>query len=344
MIVATIRQEKLTNVTNTVDTEKLIIFKHSGARRYSPEAVRSAHRITIKTKTITKMKKNRTIIMLTVTMASMLSSCTGVEVEQKDNYKAKFTGGTSTRASGNIWDAGDQIGISMYGQDSGEVIEDYQNYCYDAATGGTSVNFAQKSGEMYFPYGYVHIDFYAYYPYKEGTTDKISIDTEARRTEDIMYAKKAWNAKNSGLIVPLQFEYKLAKVIVKIISGSGSPDISNGQVAVNYGYRQGTMDLTTGEITKTGTTTSTVTVFTSTGNSNEYYGLIIPQTLPSGSHLSVQVDGTSGTISLANSVFETNKVYTYNVTVNKDNVKLEGGATIADRETQQAVELSSSLM
>lgn len=272
---------------------------------------------------------NKTNLMMTAVLASVLLSCAGAEIITTDeDSKVNFTDGGLTRATGNTWAAGDQIGISMYNQAKTSVVNGYSNYCYQANAAGTNTTFTQKSGEMYFP-GKDYINFCSYYPYNASYTTTIPINTATTQV-DFMAGVKYWSGYIDGKTVGLTFEYKLAKIIVKLVAGTGSPDLGGFYASAEYGYWAGSYDIANGTITKTGSTEGLVAEFASTGNENEYYALIIPQTMPSNSYIAISTNLGSNDFSIANQVFAA-KEYTYTITVNNGSMKVTGATTITDR-------------
>lgn len=277
------------------------------------------------------MKRNKTITMLTAAIITVLSSCTSAEIMLVDEQdKVTFTAGELTRATGNSWDAGDQIGVTMWNAGITSAIKTYSNMRYDANTSGTSISFTQMSGDMYFT-GYDNVVFTAYCPYKSGTTTTISVNTSGGTQEDILYAKSTWAYNTEGTAVGLDFKYALAKIVVKLVAGTDSPDLSTTDISIGGQSvaMSGTLDLKTGTVTSSNTT-GTATVFKSTANANEYYGLLIPHTAGANVTMSIQTNGGSATISLTGQTFEA-KEYYYTVTVNNGKASLKS-LTITDRE------------
>lgn len=280
------------------------------------------------------MKKNKMIYGLTTTFATvLLSSCVGAEIVSRDEVETiTFSSGEITRATGNTWAAGDQIGITMYDATVSSVIGTYSNYCYEADANGANVNFTQKNGDMRIPSGVNNAYFAAYYPYKSSYTTSIAIDTYNNTQDDIMYASKVWNADVDERNIQLQFKYKLAKIIIKLVEGVNSPDMTDISGYLAGGYPTGTLDLKTGIISPTGSR-GDMAVFKPTGNSNEFYMLVVPQSITSGV-LMINTAAGSQPIYLTNQVYEA-KEYTYTITINNGSAIFDEGS-ITDR-TKEAI-------
>lgn len=294
--------------------------------------------------------KNKTITMLTVALATLFTSCAGTTITEEvtpvdERIKVNFTAGQSisatvTRVSGSTWELNDKIGVTMLNSECTTVIGSYSNYRYDASTSGTSVGFTKSTGDMWFPSGNVDVCFVAYYPYNSSYINTIPINTQTKN-EDIMWAKESGNGFVDGKTVNLSFTHKLAKIVVKLVAGSNSPDLSTVQLNLETGYSTGSLDIKTGVITKSGSAVDYLGELTATGVSNEYAMFIIPQTMPSNSYINLSTNDGQVDIMTDGKTFEAGKQYTYTVTVNKNPLTLTGTTitAVTNESLSQTVEL-----
>ena len=178
---------------------------------------------------------------------------------------------------------------------------------------------------------------YAYYPSKPGTTFSVQTaqNTDANySSSDLMYATKSLTKASPTATAALSFGHKMAKIIVNATMGSGITSIT--AVKIVGGYRTvNVTDATTCTLGKTLTnanSSTNITVFSGTHSSGTLScaALIPPQRVPAtGSTATnfLQIVTNAGTVtySLNGKQFDSNNVYTFNVTLTASQV----GTTVA---------------
>ena len=185
--------------------------------------------------------------------------------------------------------------------------------------------------QPYFTLGGASTTVYAYYPSKPGTTFSVQTaqNTDANySSSDLMYATKSLTKASPTATADLSFGHKMAKIIVNATIGSGITSIT--AVKIVGGYRTvNVSDATTCTLgtTLTNANSSTnITVYSGTHTSGTLScaALIPPQTV-TGNFLQIDTDAGTVTYSLNGKQFDSNNVYTFNVTLTAS----QAGTTVA---------------
>ena len=115
---------------------------------------------------------------------------------------------SASRVTGDSWDIGDRVGISM----SGESAETKLNLPY--VTVQTDGKFNAEGEELRFPDTPSDVVFHAYYPYGEISNDLMTFNVDGKT--DILWAEKTVSAEEqTAAAVSLEFSHVLSKVLVK---------------------------------------------------------------------------------------------------------------------------------
>ena len=181
--------------------------------------------------------KTRNLFWLSA--ALLMAACTNEEdISMASSSAIQFNAAISeSRVIGNTWEVGDKVGISM------KVGDDFteKNKLYTAnSTQGT---FQTTGKALRFPDEIEsNVTFYAYYPYNETQTDKITFEVDGKT--DVLWAEETVTADNQSLnTVELSFSHALSKVILET---EDFPD--DIEVTLSESCSQATLDITTGEV------------------------------------------------------------------------------------------------
>lgn len=183
---------------------------------------------------------------------------------------------------------------------------EWEEYDFTAGESGAMV---PGTPAPYYPAGTVTVDIAACYPAAAGTSFSVETDQTSDasyKASDLMFATATGQAKQAAS-VNLAFSHKMAKINVNIAPGSGvnsieSVSILNVKPTVSF-------DLATGE---TGVASGTPTSVTVSNNG----AAIIPAQTINGGLLSIATDKGLATYTVRNKLFEAEKAYTLNITVN----------------------------
>ena len=252
------------------------------------------------------------------------------------NQKAS-TGGLSTTSS---WQANQAIGVTMVQLGTPVILEQANNKKY--VFNGTS--FLPETGqEIYYPVNMLPVDFIAYAPHKSGLNfpGPINIDVAVQSDQaaiDLLWAKSNNGGvgflKTAGLSVPLTFDHKLSKIIIKPTASAGlsNTDPTWGTMVININgmYTKAIFDLFQGTISTPTVKQGISPKMTAAGQT--YEAIVLPGNNPTAGAFSITfvINGNQYTYtSTANEDFEAGKEYTYNLAISKTGVNL-GAVTVND--------------
>nr|WP_294476629.1 fimbrillin family protein [uncultured Bacteroides sp.] len=283
---------------------------------------------------------------LFVTMAAaalILAGCTNDENEMDNwNGEIRLSSGlvVQTRAnnSSDVPDkqiaAGQQIGIYVEGVAGETAYTGYTNVSADADGSG---NFSNYSPTMYYPQSGKDVQISAYHPYSQATADTYDFTVEtAQATDanyfksDLLYSEKKTYAR-SKTAHSLTFKHKLVKVVCRLTSGVGTPDIKGATVEIVTPERAVSFNRTTGVVANASTSAKGDNV-----RLGQYGAIIAPQTyakgtkflkviLTNGGELYYTIpDGAADT----DLILASGSVYTFNITV--DLTELKVSSSISD--------------
>ena len=280
--------------------------------------------------------------------ALVFSSCSKDKIKEdiKDEsiqFSGKITNLKAT--AGNLsavssWAANDAIGVFMLEQGTQVISENAMNRKY--VSNGTTF-LAEAGQEIYYPVSPIPVDFISYAPFKTGTSisSPLAIDLTNQSNQaaiDLLWAKSN-NAgvgflKTSGISVPLTFDHKLSKIIIKPTASAGlsstDPSWASMVVGINNLNSKASFDLYTGLVSNP---TNVVTINPkSTVAGQTYEAIVLPSNNPTAGAFTFTflINGATYTYrSAINEHFEAGKEYTYNLSITKTGVHL-GSVTVTD--------------
>ncbi|MEG0808336.1 MAG: fimbrillin family protein [Alistipes sp.] len=280
-------------------------------------------------------------IFLLATAAVLLTSCSNneIEVETISNGRIALQVKSGiTRASGNQWDDGDQIGIFMT---TANTADNRENVGYTTTKGGTSSTFnaTEPTNTIYFPVNGDEATFEAYYPYRaaleNGKKYNITLnDQSSQRAIDLMVATPVTSTKlnpNVGFV----FGHKLSKLDLTI-KGDGKvvtdEMLSGMSITLGAFNRLGSYNIKTGELmiaTDVGTPPVALPV---AADGKHAEAIVLPGTQLSQLTLKLKLVGIENPFTCKletalNKTTDTGKKYNYTITFNGTEIGLSSTVT-----------------
>lgn len=280
----------------------------------------------------------KTKYFMTMAAAALIFAACSNDENEMDNWNGeiRLSSGLVVQTRANSSDVpdkqiaeGQQIGIYVEGVSGETAYTGYTNVSADADGSG---NFSNYSTTMYYPQSGKDVQISAYHPYsQEASSDLYDFTVEtAQATDanyfksDLLYSEKKPYAR-SKTAHSLTFEHKLAKVVCKLTSGEGSPDITGATVEIVAPERAVGFNRTTGAVGAATTSAKSVNV-----TLGQYGAIIAPQTYTKGTKF-LKVTLTSGGelyYTIPNGASDKNlelasgSVYTFDITVDLTELKV----------------------
>ena len=218
------------------------------------------------------MSRNKTILLLLAITAVLIFSCCSCDDKKGDKESPKEytvlevqSRINSLRATETSWERGDQIGlyavVSGKGLSSTSIFQKASNLPYTTPDGDGQFLPAEGGEIRLMPEE--RIDLISYYPYQPvGADHKLRInvrDQSDLSKLDLLYSDNARGLNNLHPKATLQFFHALSQLQVSIMS-EGDTDLNALQISVADVKVEGIFDLTTGQLSNLGTTTSKITM------------------------------------------------------------------------------------
>lgn len=217
-----------------------------------------------------KLKRVNVALVAGIVSMLIVTSCRNHEIidpgkdpgnltETTASFKTKINE-TQTRASGTMWEKGDEIGLfSIYHGEtlsSNVIFEDYFNIKYINNIEGSTAIFNAGDKAIKFPSTPEKFDFIAYYPYSETGVDttetgEITLDIDISSQEiisdiDVMYASASGYDRNNPN-VELHFNHMLSQLVLKL-TGVEGVILDNATIEIDNVLTHATMNLADGSI------------------------------------------------------------------------------------------------
>ena len=272
----------------------------------------------------------------------IITSCEGEPISWKPtedlvNFSANIEGIT-TRASNDTWHKNDKIGVYM--KDANKPLVG-TNYNYNAKYINNSGNFSfspsTEDDALYFPNDGKSVDFIAYYPYSEEINDfKYPIDVSSQVNLpdiDFMYSNNATDISKDVGEVQLSFCHQLCKIAINI-RGYGNNDLRDLRVVITNVGTKAIFDLSTG-VLQPATDFGDVELIVKSEGLVE--AILLPENDISQKEIWLIFDSDESTAyrySLRNdkdiSSFQKSTLYTYNISINEDDMAQSVQGSISD--------------
>lgn len=276
--------------------------------------------------------KTRFLVAISAAML-VLAGCTGEDNEEMiDNWKGEIhlsSGVSVQQTRTNSSDVPDKqiaenenVKVVVAKQSTDE--KEYSGYTLDfTANGGGGLS---NSTTMYYPESGMGVSIYAYHPSDAGTSFSVQEDQSSDGDyfkSDLLYSDKADYARQKAAH-SLTFVHKLCKVEYTLVQGTGTPDLTGATVQwMNVAKTIGFTAETGAVATFSDATTITPHAI--------YGAIIVPQTVSVNTKL-LKVTLADGGILYytpdANQTFDSEKKYSYKITVNLSGLSVQ--STITD--------------
>lgn len=197
------------------------------------------------------MKSYKLILLLSVLLAISCSNedDTFFKQEPAERIALQVSGNIASRATGNVWEQDDSIGIFMLRNSKQLALENIAegafNNCYVYRDGFTPMT---DNDTVWFPRDpETKVDFIAYYPYSEIDNPILPVD----RQTDVLYADRISGRDKSEPNVSFNFRHIMSRIEVELIAGKGtnSKDLRNATVTLDKQPESGYCDLSDGSVT-----------------------------------------------------------------------------------------------
>lgn len=284
------------------------------------------------------MKANQILSAVALTTALAFSACTNDDNALNSNSDnsikltaslAATTRTTNTDVQSTQLANLNSIGTYITGTGVSYVNTEWE---YSSSSGTLST-----TSTVTYPTDGSTVNIYAYAPYQEYTNDEITSaeaelefyvdpdqsDDDGYINSDLLVATPVENQASTTNAVSLTFNHMLSKVIVNLAAGSGV-DLTDATISipkVAYGVK---FSLNSTTLKSTDNLTSekiTMATFASGATTFSAAAIVVPQTILANSDLFTIALSNGTTLTYApssNVTFETNKQYTYNLTVSGD--------------------------
>lgn len=208
------------------------------------------------------------ILLAGIIFLTTLNSCLKEEIDNsgKDKQVAAVfrttindTGNKktpATRASGNQWEAGDEIGVYalIQGATAGDysIYNEKENIRYINNINGNLADFQAAGEEIIFPVSKENLKFIAYYPYTStgtsGSTLQIDVTEQSNPSEiDVLYAQSTdYNCDNPE--VSLTFHHILSHLVIEVATPE-TINLEGAQITIHNTVNKGTINLEDGTVT-----------------------------------------------------------------------------------------------
>lgn len=221
-----------------------------------------------------------------------------------------------TRAANSSWDAGDQIGIYMLKSDGQTIVSSNVPYITHQGDG----YFVGNGGTLSYPEDGTNVDFFAYYPYQEGTDyTAYSLDMSDQSNSkaiDLMVANNLTNRNNTSVTGNLQFQHLLAKVVLNLKTTDGS-SLTGISATLSGVKAKATANLSKiaeeSYLTSADETTDISMAVNSEGTQAE--AILIPQTLSEALKITLKIGNKSKEVETSIQSLAAGTRYSVNVTI-----------------------------
>lgn len=264
------------------------------------------------------------IAALTLVAITSCSKDNTEAVNSNDPLEVNITDGTIlTRTSGNSWEAGNQIGVTMVKNNTYDIYNDQYNYPYSADETKASTNFTAYDTKLYFPVDVdTYVDFYTYYPYQSTMTDgiyKVDVSSGEMADIDLLRSLTTNKNKNSGDI-SLELEHRLSQLTMNITRGNNVPTSATITAKVEGMNTTADYDIYTDAISNV--TTIADCPVTVVGNTATV--ILVPQTAGADANVIFTIAGENYTWNITDVVFTKGENLNYNITIKQEGVDVTG--------------------
>ena len=174
------------------------------------------------------MKTKNIMALALLPMMGMLTACSSDNEQTAERVPINLTASTvtiTTRAAADTtlnngyMEAEQAVKVRI--RNTGGTSDDWTDYAFTSKAGGT---LKAPTPPPFYPLDNTNVDIVAYSPYEAGSTFVVQEDqsnNDNYMASDLLFASKS-NQEKTTDAVPLQFEHKMAKVVVNAIASSAT--------------------------------------------------------------------------------------------------------------------------
>jgi len=268
--------------------------------------------------------KNILAMALLPALTMLATACSSDDAQTADNRVPITLTGTTltiteTRANADTTLNKDylKVGLPVRVSVKNTGTSTWTDYTYTAAAGG---ELTPPTTPPFYPIDNTSVDIVAYSPSFASSTFSVLSDqttNDSYLASDLVYASVSNQAKSISA-VPLQFEHKMAKIVVNVLAGSGVNEIRS--VTLSNIYPQVTFNPATGAVGYATGTQTPVTIVDNNTTAAAYGTAVIPGQTVVGNLLTVVTDLGTATYSVSSKTFTAGKMYKLTISVNKTSV------------------------
>jgi uncharacterized protein (TIGR02145 family) len=257
------------------------------------------------------------------------------------NFSVSVADLITSRATNDVWDAGDEVGIYMVpAMATATDTADFSTYSpesvnvpYRVPTAGTSVDLVAVSNAILYPTDGSNVNFVAYYPYSndEDTVTSAGVykaDVGIQlypENIDLLYHKGNVDYNHRSSSVSLNFKHKLSKLIINLTPASGvKANLSTVSASLSGFPTKADFNLSTGTFGAP-STVADLTPVTITATAAKYTCevIIVPNEDLTGRVITFTLGSATYTYKfLSSSSFVSGEQYTYDLTLTGSDVVL----------------------
>jgi len=268
--------------------------------------------------------KNILAMALLPALAMLATACSNDDAQTADRVPITLTGTTltveETRAAAGsdlndgYIEAGQTVKVLVRNTNS---TGSWAEYAYVAAANGV---LTPPATPPYYPLDNTNVDIVAYSPSTASSTFAVLTDqttNDSYMASDLVYAS-ATNKAKSTTAVPLQFEHKMAKIVVNVTAGDGVGVIQSVRLASVY--TQVPFDPSTGVIGSATGSQTPITIVNNNTTATASGAAVIPGQTVVGDLLTVVTNIGTATYAVESKTFTAGNVYILNIRVGRTSI------------------------
>lgn len=285
-------------------------------------------------------------LMLLSSVVLLATSCTSEEKPKEQEIRLGAQTRSDSSPTGYInMQSGDQVGAYIVANSGGATNGSLKptGNLFDNLLLSYQSGVLKPQGQIYYPAGISHVDYYAYAPYNAGTTisanhsmpflvQRDQSTTQAFKNSDLLWAKllNVTTTPEASSLPSLTFGHCLSKLIFKIKPGIGitltepTLKINGTKIGIDLNITNGTLTNLQGSVQDI--------IPLASENKTEFRAITIPQTIAANAKLfTITNNGkTYDYLMKANKTFESGKKYTYEITINANDLEVKVNGSIND--------------
>ena len=270
------------------------------------------------------MKAKDILAMALLPILGVLTACSNDETQAVDN-RVPITLSATTLTIEETRAAADtalnkeylEVGQTVKVRVSNTGANTWSDYSFDAGANGVMTT---TDIPPFYPMDNTHVDIAAFSPSSAGATFSVQSDQTSRESylaSDLLFASKS-NQEKTTAAVPLQFEHKMAKVIVNVIAGAGVSTIE--EVTLLNVLPQVTFNSTNGAVGSAQGTATSIKVVKGNTTGAATGAAVFPAQVIDNNLLTIKTNLGTATYSVSSKVFTAGKVYKLTISVSKTSV------------------------